>query len=67
LSGERFMTQFEMMMSTLASATGRCSISPKRNSTFEYASDLAYPQTLQVFHKTLWDSHASYSIPDLSI
>jgi hypothetical protein len=27
------MTQFEMTTSTAASATGRCSISPSRNST----------------------------------
>ena len=34
LSGERLMTQLETTTSTLASATGRCSISPSRNSTF---------------------------------
>ena len=34
LSGERLITQFERMASTLRSATGRCSISPRRNSTF---------------------------------
>ena len=33
LSGERLMTQFEIITSTLASATGKCSISPRRNST----------------------------------
>ena len=34
LSGDRLITQFEMMTSTDASGTGRCSISPNRNSTF---------------------------------
>ncbi len=33
LSGERLMTQLEITTSIQASATGRCSISPKRNST----------------------------------
>lgn len=35
LSGERLMTQLESTTSTLLSETGRCSISPRRNSTFE--------------------------------
>jgi hypothetical protein len=33
LFGDRLITQFEMTTSTDASATGRCSISPRRNST----------------------------------
>ena len=33
LSGDRLMTQLEMTTSTVSSATGRCSISPRRNST----------------------------------
>ena len=37
LSVERLMTQLEMTASTEASAAGRCSISPSRNSTFVVA------------------------------
>jgi len=46
LSGERFSTQFEITTSTLASATGRCSISPSRNSTFEKPVCCAYDAML---------------------
>ena len=33
LSGDKLITQFDMIISALLSATGRCSISPNRNST----------------------------------
>ena len=33
LSGDRLMTQFDMITSATPSARGRCSISPRRNST----------------------------------
>ena len=36
------MTQLEMMTSTELSATGRCSISPSRNSTFSTAAFAAF-------------------------
>jgi hypothetical protein len=36
LSGDRFITQLEIITSTELSATGRFSISPRRNSTFSY-------------------------------
>ena len=36
LSGERLMTQLEMITSATPSATGKCSISPRRNSTFSF-------------------------------
>jgi len=35
-SGERLITQFEMMTSTELRSTGKCSISPRRNSTLVY-------------------------------
>ena len=38
LSGTRLMTQLLMIASTVPSATGRCSISPRRNSTFVEAA-----------------------------
>ncbi len=36
LSGDKLTTQLEMITSTDWSATGKCSISPRRNSTFLY-------------------------------
>ena len=45
-SGERLITQFDKMTSTLASATGRCSISPNRNSTLRAPSFSALRRAL---------------------
>src|ERR1700731_3869907 len=38
LSGERLITQLEITYSTELDSTGRCSISPRRNSAFGYLS-----------------------------
>ena len=38
LSGTRFRTQFEITTSIESLSNGRCSISPRRNSTFRYPS-----------------------------
>ena len=46
LSGERLITQLEMITSTDASATGRCSISPRRNSTFSSPAFCAFSRAL---------------------
>ena len=42
------MTQLEMMASTVASATGRCSISPSRNSTLRQPPLTALARALEI-------------------
>jgi hypothetical protein len=47
LSGERLTTQVERMTSTLVSEIGKCSISPRRNSTFFAPTRAAFERAFE--------------------
>ena len=46
LFGDKFITQLDMTMSAVLSATGKFSISPRRNSTFLYPPFLQFSRAL---------------------